>query len=543
MKTSVAILFTLGLACSISSAQVPGLMSYQGKVVDNTGTGLGTGTPVNRKILFRIFDAGTGGNRLWSEEQTVTLSNGDFSVVLGQGINASYNGQTETPRPSLLNVFNGTDRYLEIIVDNGDGALNNTDTPITPRQRLVSTAFAIRAATADSVASGTDLSLRDSNHGLGWYGSGRPFNGVNLDGPALYGYGGGVLGSVNGAVQTIALRWTNTGNVGVGTATPSEKLDVVGNAKISGNLIVGGSGTFSGGVAAPTNDSGGAGMRLSLWPGDGSNPPFGFGIDSSTLFSVVPSSAYHKWYGGTTERMSLHAGTGNLNVSGNISAASFTTTGNINTSSLNASGNISTASLSSTGTISAASLSSTGNINAASLTSTGGLSFGGFGANTDEGGSSGDFISFDTTGSSEDFIGYKSNKFFMKDSPGGGDSTEPELVVGGKITARDKPVTTGEEELRIVRGVCVWNSSNASLSIDRGTGYTVTRNGAGTYYVSINSAFSANLTPTVTVYSDGSTYDYVRVGEAGTGGFRIQIRDSGGNTVDRSFSFIAVGPR
>lgn len=534
MKTSSAILIVLGLASAISSAQVPGLMSYQGRVVDNTGTGLGTGTPINRKIIFRIFDAGTGGNRLWSEEQTVTLSNGDFSVILGQGSSASYNGSPETPRPSLLTVFGGTDRYLEIVVDNGDGAFNNTDTPIAPRQRLVSTAFAVRAATADSVASGTDLNLRDSNHGLGWYGSGRPFNGVNLDGPVLYGFGGGVLGSVNGAVQTIALRWTNTGNIGVGTATPSEKLDVVGNAKISGNLTVGGMGTFGGGVAAPANDSGGSGMRLTLFPGSSISTPYGLGIDSSTLFSVVPSSSFHKWYGGTTERMSLNGSNGNLTVGGSVNGASFTSSGNISTASLSSSGNISTASL-----------SSTGNISAASLTSTGGLSFGGFGAEADKGGSSGDYISFDSTGFSEDYIGYVNNTFYMRDSPGGGDSTQPGLEVGGKITAKDKPVTTGEEELRIIRGVVLYtlNSGNPTLTVNRGSGFFVDRIGTGDYLVNINQSFSGNVTPTVTPYSDEDTYDFVRVGEAGTNQFRIKFKSSNGSPIDRSFSFIVVGPR
>ena len=36
------------------------------------------------------------------------------------------------------------------------------------------------------------------------------------------------------------VRISSSGNVGIGTATPSEKLDVVGNAKISGTLTVGG---------------------------------------------------------------------------------------------------------------------------------------------------------------------------------------------------------------------------------------------------------------------------------------------------------------
>ena len=36
--------------------------------------------------------------------------------------------------------------------------------------------------------------LLDRNHGLGWYGSGKSFAGVNVDGPVSYGWSGGALG-------------------------------------------------------------------------------------------------------------------------------------------------------------------------------------------------------------------------------------------------------------------------------------------------------------------------------------------------------------
>ena len=43
-----------------------------------------------------------------------------------------------------------------------------------------------------------DIQLRnDLNHGIGWYGAGKLFNGMNVDGPVLYGYSGGGLGYHN----------------------------------------------------------------------------------------------------------------------------------------------------------------------------------------------------------------------------------------------------------------------------------------------------------------------------------------------------------
>ncbi len=539
MKITLATTLILSLTAAFLQAQaVPGLVSYQGKVVDGSGIGLGTGTPVNRKILFRLFDSGTAGDRLWSEEQTVTLSNGDFSVILGQGIAASYNGSPENPRPSLLTVFSGTDRYLEIVVDNGDGAFNATDTPITPRQRLVSTAFAIRASVADGIASGTDFNLRDTNHGLGWYGTDRLFNDINPDGPVLYGFNGGALGSVNGTAQNVALRWNSAGNVGIGTATPSERLDVLGNAKISGNLAVSGTGTFNngGGTAAPTVNSGGAGMRLKFWEGTATDPPFGMGIDTSTLFSVVPSSAFHRWYGGTTQRMSLNGSNGNLSVTGNVSAPSVTASGSV----------------------SAASVAVTGNVSAGSLTSAGGLSFGGFGANSTEGGSTGNFISFATSGFSEDFLGYAANTFYMKDSPGGGDTQQPDLVVGGtvhanRVVANGKTAAVGEEEIRIIRGNVRGVTNN--VTVLQGTGFTTrkARNADqsindSVYEVIFTTPFGGVPSITANYVRFGQGWDsarqFVTIYDPSATGFKfIPTGDGGGYFPTLDFGFIALGPR
>ena len=220
MKTKLILATAIGLALNHLNAQgVPNLVNYQGKVTDNAGVGIGTGTAVNRQIIFRIFDAPTGGNRLWSEQQTVTLSDGEFSVLLGQGVDAVYSTLTESPRPALDTVFGGSGaRYIEIVVDGGDNNLDAGDTAITPRQRFTASAYAFRAASVDGISNGSDLQFNgNSDYGLGFYDSSRLFSGAGVDGPVLYGRGGGVLGSVNGATQIAALRWNAAGAVGVGT--------------------------------------------------------------------------------------------------------------------------------------------------------------------------------------------------------------------------------------------------------------------------------------------------------------------------------------
>lgn len=66
----------------------------------------------------------------------------------------------------------------------------------------------------------------DRFHGLGWYGDPKLFNGVNVNGPVLYGNSGGGLGTVDGAATNLVAVWTSTGRVGIGTAVPSHLLHV-----------------------------------------------------------------------------------------------------------------------------------------------------------------------------------------------------------------------------------------------------------------------------------------------------------------------------
>lgn len=77
-----------------------------------------------------------------------------------------------------------------------------------------------------------DLRLRaasDTYNGLGWYGnstSAKNWLGQNIDGPVLYGNGGGALGTVAGGTRRSVLTWTYTGRVGIGLAAPALSLDV-----------------------------------------------------------------------------------------------------------------------------------------------------------------------------------------------------------------------------------------------------------------------------------------------------------------------------
>ena len=77
----------------------------------------------------------------------------------------------------------------------------------------------------------------DANHGLGWYGVTKPFAGGNVDGPVLYGWTGGGLGSMSGG-QRLALQWDTTGSVAVdcgalnaGSLAPGLKFGGLGSGE------------------------------------------------------------------------------------------------------------------------------------------------------------------------------------------------------------------------------------------------------------------------------------------------------------------------
>ncbi|HKX60294.1 MAG TPA: tail fiber domain-containing protein [Verrucomicrobiae bacterium] len=73
-----------------------------------------------------------------------------------------------------------------------------------------------------------DLWLReggDRNHGLGWYGLGKPFAGLAVDGPVLYGWSGGGL-ATRSTGDKFALTWDIAGRIGIGNTSPFRLLEV-----------------------------------------------------------------------------------------------------------------------------------------------------------------------------------------------------------------------------------------------------------------------------------------------------------------------------
>lgn len=161
---SIAVALATALCVpSLVSAQSgpPDKMAYQGFLVDGAGAPIGA-TPVNREVIFRIYDQSDAGTLLWAETQIVTVNRGYFSVFLGEG---SANGGE--PRPSLSGLFSGggsSERYVETTLKSLTGA---PETPITPRMRLLSAPYAYsadHAKTADSATTATSAGRLNSGY-------------------------------------------------------------------------------------------------------------------------------------------------------------------------------------------------------------------------------------------------------------------------------------------------------------------------------------------------------------------------------------------
>lgn len=143
------VLLVLGLVGLDARAQsyVPSLISYSGRVVDATGTGISA----TRTVTFRIWKSPTStlaADRIYSEQQTVILSGGEFSVQLGAG--SAVSG--ETNQATFIEAFSGTPRYLGITVDDGTSA---ADPEMSPRQQILASVYAQRARVAESLAPGS----------------------------------------------------------------------------------------------------------------------------------------------------------------------------------------------------------------------------------------------------------------------------------------------------------------------------------------------------------------------------------------------------
>ncbi len=225
------ILAGLGLApraLAQVTANPPERINYQGYLTDATGTALGLSAPKNYDLVFRIWNdaaSSSTANRLWTEQQTVTVDKGNFSVLLGEGVNI---GETRNSLSALSDSATASDRYLEITVK---GITAGVDATLTPRLRLAPAPYAFLAAKATTaVTAGSATNVDGAGIITGTIADARlSANIPKLASPNTF-----------TAAQTISGTLTATTLGVTGAATVGTTLGVTGATTLTGNATVGG---------------------------------------------------------------------------------------------------------------------------------------------------------------------------------------------------------------------------------------------------------------------------------------------------------------
>ena len=248
MKTTKHILQTLlgavilalalaALAPATRAATPPQLMSYQGYVTDQTGNPLGSSStgPKNYTIIFRMWNIPSGGvtntsAELYAEQQTVTVNNGYFSVLLGLGAQVANEPYNNGNIASLFGPNSATTVFVELTVV-GIGSSGNNVT-ILPRLQLVTSPYSFTSgysATAGALVNSSNspvLSVTGTNVAV-------PGN-IVVNNATVNGTLSSGNATVNGTLQTI-------GNATVGGTLTSPTGATLGGNYIGGGHVYGGS--------------------------------------------------------------------------------------------------------------------------------------------------------------------------------------------------------------------------------------------------------------------------------------------------------------
>ena len=130
---AIILLLAAALSCGFAHAQVPKTISYQGVLTNGTGTPVTSPPAVT--MTFSLFTTPSSGTPLWSESQSVTVTNGLFNVVLGTG--------TLVGGAPLGNLAFNVPYYLEVTA----GAET-----LSPRRILSASPYAFHSVSADGLS-------------------------------------------------------------------------------------------------------------------------------------------------------------------------------------------------------------------------------------------------------------------------------------------------------------------------------------------------------------------------------------------------------
>jgi hypothetical protein len=266
------------------TAAIPRKINYQARLTDSS-----TGQPRigNLALTFRIYDDPLAGTLIWEEGQTLTVdSAGVVSVVLGSivpieigfddeaWLEVEVEGEVLSPRREIVSVpyaFHALDSDHAMDSDSlsgheaNDFVMSGQEGSVTAQMIVDGSGSGLNADLLDSLSSeafsdtghthdgryylkeelNSPGTLNDSENPVDWtklkevpagFADGTDDTGGVGDGHSL----DAADGSPTDVVYVDAV-----GNVGIGTVTPDDALDIVGDADLTGDLKIGGIPVFS----------------------------------------------------------------------------------------------------------------------------------------------------------------------------------------------------------------------------------------------------------------------------------------------------------